>query len=382
MVKFCTSCGTANPPDARFCAKCGSAIAEAPPPQAVMPEPLAQSTFDVAAEQKPARNWLFIAGAIATLLIIAALYFWLFVADDVGNSSGSNYSASAEVGAMPEAKQMFAMTEANIRDHPTTLGSVVLGKMPRGSAVSGVVKLGEDDASDWLELSDGKGYIATVNLSDTKPPEIAKALHDKIWAADAALDIWAQPDSASTLVDRVSEGTKLTLSGLTANDFIEVKLGKGGVGYLADGAAILKRLGGKPIAISFNPQICNFGGELETEFAKIGTRLRAQWADLENREFVDEDAREKAYAAAESKSSFVKVPRSFEGLSLTAIAQHHEAQSLYFADPPAKVIEVFRRKGFRVGNDGTFPSTELYAGISATRGESAAYGKSELGCGV
>ena len=56
--------------------------------------------------------------------------------------------------------------------------------------------------------------------------------------------------------------------------------------------------------------------------------------------------------------------------------------SLYFADPAAKVMGVFRAKGFRISRDGQFPSTELYAGISATRGEGAAYGKSELGCGV
>ena len=76
------------------------------------------------------------------------------------------------------------------------------------------------------------------------------------------------------------------------------------------------------------------------------------------------------------------MPRSFEGLSLTGIAQHYESQSLYFADPAAKVMDVFRAKGFKIGRDGQFPSTELYAGIATTRGEGAAYGKSELGCGV
>jgi hypothetical protein len=399
MVKFCTSCGTANPPDSRFCGKCGSAIAAVGPievpatlddpveMQVTAPEPAGSSQeFDpvvqTVVEDKPARNWLFIAGAVGTLLIVGALYFWLFVADDMGSTSGSTTSESVEAGDTVEAKQMFTMTEANIRDKATTVGSNILGKMPRGSAVSGIVKLGEDGTSEWLELTDGKGFIATVNLSETEPPEITKALNDKVWTADSALDVWAQPDAGSTLVDRISEGTKLTLSGLTANDFIEVKLGKGGVGYIADGAAILGRLGGRPVAISFNPATCNFGGEIGAEFAKIGTRLRAQWQELEDKEFVDDEARDKAYAAAEGRSTYVKLPRSFEGLSLTAIGQHYEAQSLYFSDPPAKVIEVFRRKGFRIGNDGTFPSTELYAGISATRGEGAAYGKTELGCGV
>jgi hypothetical protein len=274
------------------------------------------------------------------------------------------------------------MTEANIRDRATTVGSQILGKLPRGSAVTGVVKLGMDGSSEWLELSDGKGFIAVINLAEFQPPEITKPLNDRVWTADGALDIWLQPDTASGLLERVSTGTRLTLAGLTANDFIEVKLGKGGVGYLADGAAILARLGGKPVAIRFNPQTCSFGGDIDAEFAKIAARLRAQWADLENKEFVDEEARDKAYAAAEGKSTYVKLQRSFEGLTLTAIGQHYEAQSLYFSDPAAKVIETFRSKGYRVGADGTFSSTELYAGISATRGEGASYGKSELGCGV
>lgn len=404
MVKFCTSCGTANTPGARFCAKCGTAIdvqpaepdspvepvaseAHRPIVAPTMPEPVDTApvyyeSAEIPAEAAPARNWIVIGAVVGTLLLIGALYFWLFVVDDMGGTSASSYGNEVKTSETVEAKQMFAMTEANIRDKPTTVGSAILGKMPRGSAVTGVVKLGEDGVSEWLELADGKGFIGVVNLSDTEPPEIAKALNDKIWVADGPIEIWSQPDSASTLIDRVSEGTKLTLAGLTANDYIEIKLRAGGVGYIADGAAILARTGGKPIVISFNPATCNFGGEIGAEFAKIGAKLKAQWAELENREYPDEAAREKAYAAIEGKSTFVKLPRSFEGLSLTGIAQHYESQSLYFADPAAKVMDVFRAKGFKIGRDGQFPSTELYAGIATTRGEGAAYGKSELGCGV
>ena len=67
---------------------------------------------------------------------------------------------------------------------------------------------------------------------------------------------------------------------------------------------------------------------------------------------------------------------------MTGIAQHYESQSLYFADPPAKVIDVFRAKGFKIGQDGTFATPDIYAGITGTRDEVNAYGKSELGCGV
>ena len=386
MVKFCISCGTANTPDALYCAKCGQAM----PPPALQPatEEISKTQPDMASvetpeiavaesvgEDEPERNWLIIAAIVGSIILIGGLYYWLFLADDMRGAPATSYSSGPEDKESAQAKQFFVMTEANVRDRATTVGSTILGKMPRGSAVTGVVKLGEDDTSEWLELADGKGFIATINLGEAEPPEIAKALNDKVWAADGPIDIWAQADTASTLIDRVAEGTKLTFSGLTANDFIEVKLGKGGVGYVANGAAILARLGGKPIDIDFNPQTCNFGGELGAEFAKISARLRAQWQELEGREFTDEEAREKAYAAAEGKSSFVRLPRSFEGLSLTAIAQHYESQSIYFADPPAKVIEAFRANGFRIDGNGNFAATELYAGISATRGEGAVYGK-------
>lgn len=400
MVKFCTSCGSGNIPDARYCAKCGSAMmappAATPTFENTNPDPVATPVTDKLDHEplideapanlidvsKPGRNWLILVAAFGSLLLIAGIYYWLFLADDFNGSSETAYSAGADSSPLAEAKQFFAMTEANIRDKPTTAGSVILGKMPRGSAVTGTVKLGTDDRSEWLQLADGKGFIAMVNLAELAPPEIVKSLNDKIWTADAVVEIWSQADTSGPLLDRVSEGTKLTLAGLTANDFIEIKLRKGGVGYLAGGAAILARQGGKPISISFDPQTCNFGGELGAEFAKMGAKSRALWQELEAREYPDEDAREKAYAEVEGKSTYLKLTRSFDGLSITAIAQHYESQSIYFADAPAKVIEVFRNNGFRIGRDGTFPSTELYAGISATRGEGAAYGKTELGCGV
>ena len=224
--------------------------------------------------------------------------------------------------------------------------------------------------------------VAAVPTTSSQRTTCDGRAGNKIWTTDQATDIWAQPDTASGLLDRVKDGTALTLFGLTATNYIEVKLPKGGVGYLADGAGILDRLGGKPMTISFSPQNCSFGKELDTEFAKIGARLRAKWAELESKEFADEEARDKAYASVEGKSTFMKFQRSFEGLSITAIAQHYEAQSVYFADPPAKVIDVFRRKGFAIGRDGTLASTDLYAAITPTRGEGAVYGKTDLGCGV
>ena len=381
MIKFCTACGAANEPGALFCAKCGSAMRAEEPEMASPASPLLEPT-EVTEPKRNELNWMWIGAGALTLLLIALLYFFLFVRDDL-NDSGEPVPEAAKTEAVTAASvQMFTMTEANIRDKATTVGSSIIGKIPRGSALSGVVKLGEDGATDWMELAEGKGFVSTINLSETQPPVLTKMLGDKIWTVDTATEIWSQPDSDSSLIDRVSEGTKLTLAGLTGNDYIEIKLKNGGVGYIADGAAILAGMGGKPVAISFNPANCRFGGEIDAEFEKIGAKLRAQWAALEAREYPDDAAREKAMAAVEGRGTYQRLQRSYEGLTITAIGQHYESQSVYFADPAAKVTDVFRAKGFRVSRDGTFASTELYAGISGTRGEGATFGKSELGCGV
>ena len=381
MIKFCTACGAANEPGALFCAKCGSAMRAEEPEMASPASPLLEPT-EVTEPKRNELNWMWIGAGALTLLLIALLYFFLFVRDDL-NDSGEPVPEAAKTEAVTAASvQMFTMTEANIRDKATTVGSSIIGKIPRGSSLSGVVKLGEDGVTDWMELAEGKGFVSTINLSETQPPVLTKMLGDKIWTVDTATEIWSQPDSDSSLIDRVSEGTKLTLAGLTGNDYIEIKLKNGGVGYIADGAAILAGMGGKPVAISFNPANCRFGGEIDAEFEKIGAKLRAQWAALEAREYPDDAAREKAMAAVEGRSTYQRLQRSYEGLTITAIGQHYESQSVYFADPAAKVTDVFRAKGFRVSRDGTFASTELYAGISGTRGEGATFGKSELGCGV
>jgi hypothetical protein len=336
---------------------------------------------DHSAERK-GPNWLLIGGGLGILALLL-LYYFLFLHDDMTSSGLEDRVQQApDAEEVVIEKQYFAVADANIRDKATTQGSTVTGKLLRGTAATGKMILGEDGTSDWLELADGKGFIATVNLSETQPPEIVKPLGDKTWTTDTAIDIWSQPDTASTLVDRVAAGTTLSLFGLTANDFIEVKLKKGGVGYLADGARIAALANGKPIAIAFNPNSCSFGPEIDAMFGKIGERLRANYKALENKEYPSEEARGKALAAIEGRSTYEKLQRNYDGLTVTAIAQHYESQSVYFAEPPSRVIEILRSKGYKVGKDGSIPSTDLFAGIGAASGESARYGKSDLTCGV
>jgi uncharacterized protein YgiM (DUF1202 family) len=367
MSQVCASCGATSANQAAFCASCGRALKPTMAPKS--------------AKSAANRQWRIPFAAVVAVLAIAALYFWLFIADDLKRGSDMLATETGEA-VNPEAQIFFAMTDANLRSKPTISGSDILGKLPRGSQVTGTIQPGSGVDGGWLELSDGNGFVALINLSQSKPPVLVKSLNDQLWVADGLIDVWATTLADSNLLDRLREGAQLTLVGTTADNFVEVKLADGRYGYLADAPSILARIGGKPIAIGFNPQTCAFSGEIGAEFAKIGAQLRAQWQALEAKEFANEAARQKAYAAVEGKSKYLRLRRSFEGLSLTGLAQHYESQSLYFDDSPAKVMDVFRAQGFDIGRDGLFTGTELYAGIAATRGEGATYGKTELGCGV
>ena len=394
MAKYCIQCGTALNESARFCGQCGAVVpvAGVDSPAPASEPPVATRAYTAVEQYEPATeggaddkkgpNWLLIGGG-AGLIVLLALYYFLFLHDDMAGDNLEDRIQPAEVSEeVAISKEFYAVTDANIRDKASTEGSTVLGKLLRGTAATGKLIVGEDGTSNWLELADGKGFIAAINLSEIQPPEIVKPLGDKSWTTDQAIEIWAQPDTASTLVDRVAAGTPLTLFGVTANDFIEVKLKKGGVGYIADGARIAELANGKPIALAFNPNSCSFGPEIDALFSKMGDRIRANYKALENKEYPSEEARAKALVAVEGRSTFEKLQRSFEGLTVTAIAQHYESQSVYFADPASRVIEVLRSKGYKVGKDGSIPSTDLYAGVGGTSGEGARYGKSDLSCGV
>jgi hypothetical protein len=415
MAKYCIQCGATLDAGARFCGECGAqvpvgddAVSADPlpeePTEVVATEPVepvpawnAPTDESVVSEDEPAYfepaeqlgettgkkgpNWLLIGGGAGILLLLIGYYF-LFLRDDMSSNLEDRVSAAPKQVEEVVAKEYFAVADANIRDKASAQDTNILGKVARGNSVSGKAILGEDGASDWLELADGKGFVAMVNLSETAPPELVKMLGDKNWTTDKPIEIWSQPDTASTLVDRVGAGTTLSLFGITANDFIEIKLKKGGVGYIADGARIAALADGKPIAIAFNPSSCSFGPEIDRMFATMGDKLRANYKELENRDYPNDEARERALASIEGKSTFEKLQRNYEGLTVTAIAQHYESQSVYFAEPPAKVIEVFRSKGYRIGRDGQFPSTDLYAGIGATQAQGARFGKADLSCGV
>jgi hypothetical protein len=424
MARFCISCGAALNDGARFCGSCGAPVAEpvtngvvepaepvlpsspplsvsvpppAPPPPAAPPfvaaaeqlpvEPLVATTSETYASredipQRAGPNWLLIGGGAAILTLLLA-YYLIFIRDDV-SSQPAPAASQKEIAKQVEGTKFFAVADANIRDKATTVGTSITGKLLRGSTASGTVITGDDGATSWLELDDGKGFIAMSNLSETEPPAISKTLGDRVWTADKAMDLYATADAGGTILDRVAVGTPLTLFGLTANGFIEIKLKKGGVAYIADGARIaeLSNAKGKPIAISFTPSSCDFGGDLRVEFDKLGTKSKAAYDAVFKKDYASDEERDRAMGNVEGKSYYQKLERSFNGVTVTGIGLHYESTSVYFADPAEKVIAAFRAAGFKLGKDGQFPTSDVYAGIGTTSGEGRTYGKSDLSCGV
>lgn len=325
----------------------------------------------------------YIGSGAFVVVALVALYYLIFLRDDLGEPQAAPTKPKVEVAQIVQL-QFYAAADANIRDKATTVGTVILGKLPRGQVGMGVMITGEDGETPWLKLADSKGFIAASNLSETEPPKIAKLLGDKMWTTDKAITVYAQPDIRSNPIDTVKAGTPLALFGVTANDYIEIKLKKGGVGYIAGGARIvaLTLVKGKPIAIAFNPASCNFGGELEAEFGKLTAKSRAAYKAIDMTDFASDAARDKALIGFEGKSYFQRLERSFNGLSIIGIAQHYESQSVYFADAPDKVLAAFKAAGYKIGRDGQFANTEIFAGIGATAGEGRSFGRSDLSCGV
>lgn len=64
----------------------------------------------------------------------------------------------------------YVTSRANIRNSPTAQGSYVVGVLSPGQRVRGVMYRGVVDANTfWFRLSDGRGYVSAVNLSDYAP---------------------------------------------------------------------------------------------------------------------------------------------------------------------------------------------------------------------
>ncbi len=375
--------------ETRFCGNCGAAVTL---PASAAPASSEYSALVPEFSNKEAgkRNWLawFGAGAI---LVLGLLYYYVFINDDRSNEGGTPTAELSQTQIVtPQTVQLFASTIANIRDKPSMEGSQIIGKLKRGDAVGGQLVAGAAEADEWMELSEGKGFVSLVNLSETQAPALKTSFGQKTILLAGPVDMWNAPTREAQLLDRLSKGLSISASGITENGYLEIILKKGGVGYAADGEKIVADAEQAdivpPIIVKLDNNGCAIGPEISALFKKMADAKAAGLKNVENASYTSDDARDAAldkyYGRNEGKTSFMPLKRSFGGLTVTGIAQHYESQSVYFEDPPEKVRSVFRAQGYKVGKDGKLPSRDIYASIDGAPREFSGYGKTDLGCGV
>ncbi len=372
--KFCGACGSALVPGAKFCGGCGAPIG----PSGMVPA----SPPDIAAPFEPepdTRNRNLIIGAIAAGVLLVGILFWINRYSWLGLEPPLE-NATAAVGI---EKTMYTIASANLRDRATSQGSSVVGKLPRGTQVSGVLELGEDGTSSWFKIAESGQYVSAINLSEIEPPALARSLN-KAWYAGADTPILAKPQQSAPVLMTAAPGTKLQLVGLTAGGFAEVLLEKGGVGYFDASGIDIDAGSAQPIDVAFIPAGCGFGKEVQMLLRKLGQESQRTYQQAEGANYSDDEARQAALGDLEGKSAYLPLTRSWKGLRVGGIGQHYESVSVYFKEPPARVIELLSQT-YEMDGDGQFITSGDIAtssGIQQTRPDEQKYGASALVCGV
>jgi Double zinc ribbon len=118
------------------------------------------------------RPYVAIGGAVAAVVLLSSLVVGLFW---IHHSQASNITGSGATQANGESSgTLYATRFTHIRNAPTSIGTIVIGDVRGGEAVSGTWVLGRDGATRWLRIQrpDGSyGFIWGENLS----PSVASA---------------------------------------------------------------------------------------------------------------------------------------------------------------------------------------------------------------
>ena len=212
MTIFCRACGAQLDDGAAFCGSCGTAVAVAPaappepapapppPPPAPAPSLAKPDAAPIPPVSPPApayapppphyppappppaatsaTPWIIVA-ILAVGIALAAVFYATRTGSDSEEAEADTSAATA--GAAEEAAAAtaaptpvgpvvtkFVSGPANIRTMPTAqagTGSSVVGTLRAGTQVQGQMVVGPGNAY-WLQLTDGRGFVSAINLSD------------------------------------------------------------------------------------------------------------------------------------------------------------------------------------------------------------------------
>jgi len=153
---------------------------------------------------------------------LAVLALWWFTSEDPWVTV-----AGTRTEAVADAEQtLYAVRTVNIRSSDD-IASAQLGIAQRGNELRGHMVKGKD-GREWLQLSDGSGFVSRRNLSSVPPPVLDEAFDESlVYTANAP--IHAQPDPAAEVIGRTSDVALRTVG--QTGDWYEVLLDDG-VGYV------------------------------------------------------------------------------------------------------------------------------------------------------
>ncbi len=191
---YCTNCGAQMVGDGGFCSRCGNQAPTAVPASQSSrnvsdlyvdpPPPMSPHTVYAPRPAAPRANahglLLGIAGGVVLLLSLIVGY--LFLTRTTSEVEVPTPEKALTKAGEPVSDEVvkYVTSGVNIRSRATAVGaSEVTGRLDRGSAVRGIMRRGLSGDSWWLELSDGRGYVSAVNLSDAPPvaaPPVQRAL--------------------------------------------------------------------------------------------------------------------------------------------------------------------------------------------------------------
>ncbi len=146
-------------------------------------------------------------------------------------------------------------------------------------------------------------------------------------------------------------------------------------GYVFAGDLAQPTPASPPIRLTISNQGCQWGDDLQPYFDR----------SIAAREALA--ARSPDGIAPEDSSSFITVPnRSWNGLTVTAVAIHWESAAVYFREPVAEVRRVLRANDIEVRDTGEMPIRSEEAveaqSLDATNPEDRRYGASSITCGI
>jgi hypothetical protein len=234
------------------------AVASTPPPEPLKPVASAAAPAPIPppltyANEEPApaptvpitqRGWF-----LPVLLAVLLSILWLYRSADAPADTATDAAAAgdATAAADPEAglieQSFYTMREVNVQPRPTAGAGV--GKVARGTELSGVIVSGAINAERWLKIRKGTNtglYVWAGNLSGTVRPELDSSVSGP---KSVILDVPVRTEPnlnasiASGKTTSLSIGETVNVAGLVADGWAELTLKTGGIGYVpADSLAL------------------------------------------------------------------------------------------------------------------------------------------------